>query len=61
MANKVNLDALIPREDFEIITDEENSHSIQTVSIRDLEKDCFFYSVIRKPEFQRETNEWEIE
>lgn len=58
MADKVNLDALIPREDFEIIEDSTQSLSTQTIQIRDLEKEAFFYPVLRKPDFQRETGDW---
>ncbi len=60
MADIVNLDALIPREDFEVLSDQADSQPIQTIQIRDLERDTFFYSAIRKPDFQRETNEWKI-
>ncbi len=56
---KVNLDALIPREDFEITDAEGRGGIAQTIQVRDLEKSSFFYNVIRKPDFQRETNEWE--
>ena len=58
MADIVNLDALIPREDFEIVEAQDHAQAMQTIQIRDLEKGSFFYSVIRKPDFQRETNEW---
>lgn len=58
MADIVNIDALIPREDFEVLSEQANSQPIQTIQIRDLERDTFFYSAIRKPDFQRETNEW---
>ncbi|MHB8085458.1 MAG: HNH endonuclease family protein [Dehalococcoidia bacterium] len=60
MAEIVNLDALIPREDFAVLTEQANSQPIQTIQIRDLERDTFFYSAVRKPDFQRETNEWGI-
>ena len=58
---KVNLDALIPREDFEVTDVEESDRGgkTTTIQIRDLEKSSFFFNVIRKPDFQRETNEWE--
>lgn len=59
MSQMVNLDALIPREDFEVVDERRQSQASQTISIRDLEKDAFFYAVIRKPDFQRETNEWD--
>ena len=60
----VTLDALIPREDFEIIDELENSNisrNKSTLSIEDLSFDSFFFSALRKPDFQRETNEWSPE
>jgi len=61
MAKKVNLDALIPREDFDVNEDTGSStRNISTLGVRDLEhKKSFFYSALRKPDFQRETNEWD--
>lgn len=65
MASKVVLDALIPREDFDVQDENIFSGAIgrskTTLSIPDLEYDSFFFSAIRKPDFQRETNEWEAE
>lgn len=59
----VTLDALIPREDFEV--NEESflgtSRNKMTLSIEDLRYDSFFFSALRKPDFQRETNEWDPE
>ena len=58
----VILDALIPREDFEIISEMGNGGNTRnktTLSIEDLKYDSFFFSAIRKPIFQRETNEWD--
>lgn len=58
----VTLDALIPREDFDIIStigSSGNTRNKQTLSIEDLKYDSFFYSALRKPIFQRETNDWE--
>lgn len=60
----VTLDALIPREDFEIMDELENgniSRNKSTLSIEDLSFDSFFFSALRKPDFQRETNEWSPE
>lgn len=58
---KVNLDALIQREDFEVQDnqDQKSGKKIETISIRDLENNSFFFPFLRKPDFQRETNEWE--
>ena len=57
----VSLDALIPREAFEIKDQQERNMgtSILTMGIRDLEKGSFLYPFLRKPDFQRETNEWD--
>lgn len=58
MAHQVNLDALIPREDFEVLEGSSLSLPTQTLQIRNLEPGDFFYSVVRKPDFQRETSDW---
>ncbi len=58
----VTLDALIPREDFDILSDiggNNNTRNKSTLSIEDLKYDSFFFSALRKPIFQRETNEWD--
>lgn len=60
----VTLDALIPREDFEIMDELESgniSRNKTTLSIEDLAFDSFFFTALRKPDFQRETNEWSPE
>lgn len=61
MAHKVNLDALIPREDFDVSDTTIPSVQPTTIQIRNLERADFFYSVIRKPDFQRETSDWSPE
>ena len=63
MAQKLFLDALIGRDDFEV---EDKSHSSQvphktTLSYADFEIPGFFFSSLRKPDFQREINEWDAE
>jgi hypothetical protein len=58
VATHVNLDALIPREDFEVIGEGSGSPAKQNIQINELEKDAFFYGALRKPDFQRETAEW---
>ncbi len=62
MPIRVNLDALIPREDFEVL-DIVTSGGRQTdaLTINNLSKNDFFFSAIRKPDFQRETSEWDPE
>ncbi|AKG21569.1 GmrSD restriction endonuclease domain-containing protein [Calothrix sp. 336/3] len=56
---KVNLDALIAREDFEVEENINSGKKKETISIEDIKADSFFFSNIRKPDFQRETNEWD--
>jgi len=60
---KVNLDALIPRADFYIDTDDSPPLSLgDKVKANELVKgDSFFYSSLRKPDFQRETGDWDKE
>lgn len=56
---KINLDALIQREDFEVQETINSGKKKETISIEDLKPDSFFFTNIRKPDFQRETNEWD--
>jgi hypothetical protein len=56
---KINLDALIQREDFEVQETINPGKKKETISIEDLKPNSFFFSNIRKPDFQRETNEWD--
>lgn len=56
---KVNLDAIIPREDFEVEETVNPGKKKETLSIEDIKADSFFFSTVRKPDFQRETNEWD--
>ncbi|BAY14835.1 hypothetical protein NIES21_06190 [Anabaenopsis circularis NIES-21] len=60
---KVSLDALIPREAFEVKEQQAQIswNSIDKIQIRNLEKKDFFYPFLRKPDFQRETNEWDAQ
>ena len=60
MAQTVNLDALISREDFDSKEDTNGiQRNVSTLSITDLKYDWFFFANLRKPDFQRETNEWD--
>ena len=56
---KVNLDALIEREDFELDDNINSGTKRERISISDLQPDSFFFPSVRKPDFQRETNEWD--
>ncbi len=55
----VNIDSLIPREDFEVVGTGAEAPVKQSIQIMELEKDAFFFGALRKPDFQRETAEWE--
>lgn len=61
MASKVNLDALIPREDFEVLEDISTTTGAitATLDINGMTKGNLFYAYLRKPDFQRETSEWD--
>src|SRR5687768_775944 len=60
MASKVNLDALIVREDFEVEVSNPIPGTMKTtMSINDLENNNLFFQVLRKPDFQRETSAWD--
>ena len=56
---KVNIDAIIPREDFEVEENQSPGKKKETISIEDIKADSFFFINVRKPDFQRETNEWD--
>lgn len=58
---KVSLDALVPREAFDIKGQQGSNiaRNIQNISVGDLEQNRFFYPFLSKPDFQRETNEWD--
>ena len=48
----ITLDALIPREHFNILSStgsSSNTRNKQTLSIEDLKYDSFFFSALRKP------------
>lgn len=61
--SKVNLDALIPREDFGVEIINNASHSLgDKLKVSELIRgQGFFYSSLRKPDFQRETSDWDPE
>lgn len=55
----VNLDAMIARADFAQTTDNNISYeSKSNISIQDLASDGLLKDILRKPDFQRETNHW---
>lgn len=59
---KANFDALIPREDFEIDAGAHPQNLADKLKISELVKgQGFFYSSLRKPDFQRETSDWDKE
>ena len=54
----VNLDALIPREDFAVEGGPQTGTYDHTISIHHLSNNAFFVGSLRKPDFQRETVNW---
>ncbi|RWC36493.1 MAG: DUF262 domain-containing protein [Mesorhizobium sp.] len=59
MAESVVLDAMIMRDDFAVQGPKlESSESIRTLSIENLTASGMIVPLLRKPDFQRETNHW---
>lgn len=56
---KIDLDALIPREEFSISGDSKQGQTFDKLSVKDLIEGSFIYPLLKKPIFQRETNEWD--
>lgn len=56
--SNVNLDAIIPREDFEGIGQNNYGNLFALISVTSFSTGLF-YPFLRKPDFQRETNEWD--
>lgn len=54
----VNLDALIPRDDVEA---KRSKASKAVIQVTELEVRRHFYGLLRKPLFQRETNDWGVD
>jgi hypothetical protein len=61
MARRVDLDAMIPREDFAIEAGSFAVDLIPAFSITYLSGDSPILKLLRKPDFQRETNHWSPE
>ena len=57
-SNGVNLDALIPREDFAADSTPARGTQSSTIDLGQLKEDSFFAQCLRKPDFQRETVHW---
>lgn len=59
----VNLDALIQRDDFEVLDTDlpQPAKLADTIRVTDLERDTLVFHSLRKPDFQRETANWEPE
>lgn len=58
----VNLDGMIERADFATAdTQPEHYETIDRIAVRDLTKDGLIGRLLRKPDFQRETNHWSAE
>jgi Protein of unknown function DUF262 len=59
VADVVTLDAMIQRADFAVGTsDSSGTEQIQTLSVESLSSQSMIVPMLRKPDFQRETNQW---
>ncbi|WP_416193167.1 GmrSD restriction endonuclease domain-containing protein [Nitrobacter sp. TKz-YC01] len=61
MAQRVNLDAMIRREDFGVKGQEYTLDLFKDFPISNLEQGQPIFRLLRKPDFQRETNHWSPE
>jgi hypothetical protein len=61
MVQRVTLDAMIPREDFAVAEEEFALDLFQNFPITNLLSDSAILKLLRKPDFQRETNQWSPE
>ncbi len=61
MAQRVNLDAMVPREDFAIAGEDYTLDKFEKFPIQHLESDSPIFKLLRKPNFQRETMHWSPE
>lgn len=60
--HRVNLDALIQRQDFEAGTTAASTQDREPIfKLEELERRRVYFSVLRKPDFQRTTNNWSPE
>ncbi len=59
--SKVNLDAMILREDFNATEGFTSTNRIKQIDIANLKFDSMLPKLLRKPDFQRETRDWDIE
>ncbi|MCW8965351.1 MAG: hypothetical protein OQK82_01490 [Candidatus Pacearchaeota archaeon] len=62
-SNLVNLDAMIKRADFALNENDDklNFEQFNTIPARELVSGGLTGSILRKPDFQRETNHWNPE
>ena len=59
MAKAVTLDAMIAREDFAAEgADSGSAESVKSLSVETLGPSGLLMALLRKPDFQRETNHW---
>ena len=61
MPQRVTLDAMIPREDFARESDQVLVNLVGDFPISHLDQNSPYIRLIRKPDFQRETNHWSPE
>lgn len=61
MPQRVTLDAMIPREDFARESDQPTLNLFSDFPISHLDQNYPYIKLIRKPDFQRETNHWSPE
>ncbi len=60
MAKTLNMDAMISRADFSVDKTNSGTNRISQIKVSDLKEDGLLRTLLKKPDFQRETRDWSI-
>jgi hypothetical protein len=58
---RVNLDALIKRQDFEVLGEPDDGSDLTEITLQVLQRNQLLFDALRKPDFQRETSDWDTD
>lgn len=60
MAKTLNMDAMISRADFSADKTNSGANRITQIKVSDLKEDNLLRTLLKKPDFQRETRDWSV-
>ena len=61
MGKTLNMDAMISRADFVAVETNGRSNKIQQINVNNLKENELLRTLLKKPDFQRETRDWSVE